>query len=130
MLSYSFLSVRVAQGAIDRQMQQLHLATNGGEAGTTGSEARKVFILPPRDERDDRKIARNAEDHAQEGGQGKKEWDLILPVLLFAYCDAVHESTGFSPFELTLPGTYVDRWMQSGSSGKVWRSSLWPWQTT
>ena len=37
----------------------------------------------------------------RKAGKGKKEWDLLLPVLLFAYRDAVHESTGFSPFELT-----------------------------
>ena len=37
----------------------------------------------------------------RKAGKGKKEWDLLLPVLLFAYRDAVHESTGFAPFELT-----------------------------
>lgn len=33
-------------------------------------------------------------------GERKKQWDLLIPLLLFAYREAVHESTGFSPFEL------------------------------
>ena len=30
----------------------------------------------------------------------KREWDDVLPYLLFAYREAPHASTGFSPFEL------------------------------
>ena len=33
-------------------------------------------------------------------GSGRLEWDLLLPMLLFAYREATHEATGFSPFEL------------------------------
>ena len=29
-----------------------------------------------------------------------KDWDKLLPYLLFAYREVPHESTGFSPFEL------------------------------
>lgn len=29
-----------------------------------------------------------------------KDWDKLLPYLLFAYCEVPQESTGFSPFEL------------------------------
>ncbi len=36
----------------------------------------------------------------RKSGKGRKEWDLLLPMLLFAYRDATHEATGFSPFEL------------------------------
>ncbi len=36
----------------------------------------------------------------QKSGKGRKEWDLLLPMLLFAYREATHEATGFSPFEL------------------------------
>jgi len=32
--------------------------------------------------------------------KNKKDWDEYLPYLLFAYREAPHESTGFSPFEL------------------------------
>ena len=72
MLSYSFSAGSGCPRSYWRQRQQLHHDTNGGDTGTTGSEARKVFTLPPRDERDDRKMARNAEDHAQEGRQGEE----------------------------------------------------------
>ena len=30
----------------------------------------------------------------------QKDWDVAMPFLLFAICDAVNKSTGFSPFEL------------------------------
>ncbi len=36
----------------------------------------------------------------RKSGKGRKEWDLLLPMLLFAYREATHEATGFSPFEL------------------------------
>ena len=36
----------------------------------------------------------------RKSGRGRKEWDLLLPTLLFAYREAQHEATGFSPFEL------------------------------
>ena len=31
----------------------------------------------------------------------KRNWDKLIPLVLFAYKDAVQESTGFTPFELT-----------------------------
>ena len=36
----------------------------------------------------------------RKSGRGRKEWDLLLPTLLFAYREAAHEAIGFSPFEL------------------------------
>ena len=36
----------------------------------------------------------------RKSGRGRKEWDVLLPTLLFAYREATHEATGFSPFEL------------------------------
>ncbi len=35
-----------------------------------------------------------------ESSRGMKEWDVLLPTLLFAYREATHEATGFSPFEI------------------------------
>lgn len=32
--------------------------------------------------------------------EDKRDWDVCLPYVLFAYRDSVHESTGFTPFEL------------------------------
>ena len=45
----------------------------------------------------------------RKSGKGKKEWDLLLPVILFAYREAIHEVTGFSPFELVF-GVVRDQW--------------------
>ncbi len=36
----------------------------------------------------------------RKSGRGRKEWDLLLPTLLFAYREAAHEAIRFSPFEL------------------------------
>ena len=36
----------------------------------------------------------------RKSGKGRTEWDQLLPMLLFAYREAVHEATGFSPFHL------------------------------
>ena len=30
----------------------------------------------------------------------RKDWDKLIPYLLFAYCEVPQSSTGFSPFEL------------------------------
>jgi len=36
----------------------------------------------------------------RKSGRSRKEWDLLLSALLFAYRDAAHEATSFLPFEL------------------------------
>ncbi len=36
----------------------------------------------------------------RKSGKGRTDWDLLLPMLLFAYRDAVHEATVFTPFPL------------------------------
>ncbi len=37
-------------------------------------------------------------------GKNWIDWDLLLPMLPFAYRGAVHEATGFSPFHLVFEG--------------------------
>ena len=32
--------------------------------------------------------------------QEDADWERFLPLVLYAYCTAVHSSTGFAPFEL------------------------------
>ena len=41
----------------------------------------------------------------KKSGRGRKEWDLLIPTLLFAYREAMHKATGFSPFELVFGRT-------------------------
>ena len=36
----------------------------------------------------------------RKSGKGRTEWDLLLPTVCFAYREALHEATGFSPFQL------------------------------
>ena len=40
-----------------------------------------------------------------------KDWDRVLPYVLFPYREAPQESTGFSPFEYYTDGRFEDLWM-------------------
>lgn len=47
------------------------------------------------------KVQPNTESYAEENGhRRRKDWDRLLPYLLFAYREVPQVSTGFSPFEL------------------------------
>ena len=66
-----------------------------------------------------------------------KDWDKLLPYLLFAYREVPQATTGFSRSSCYMADQYVDHWTYSGRHGKparavqrAWYPMYWPCTTS
>ncbi len=66
----------------------------------------------------------------RKSGRGRKEWDILLSTLLFAYREATHEATGLSPFELVFDRLFEACWISWKSNGKDWKNCQYRLQNT